>query len=117
MRRREHSYRRDWLWIAALVHRISGVLLACFLPLHFLVLGLAIRGEAQLDGFLKWTESPLVKLAEVGLVLLLAVHLLGGLRILVMETLAWREHQKQLAIAAAGLAALTALAFAARAWM
>ena len=39
------AYRRDALWLAAMVHRISGVLLALFLPLHFLALGLAIEGE------------------------------------------------------------------------
>ena len=36
------AYRSDRLWLAAMVHRVSGVLLAAFLPLHFLVLGLAI---------------------------------------------------------------------------
>lgn len=114
--RRETAHRRDLLWLAALVHRISGVLLACFLPLHFLVLGLAIRSESQLDGFLKWTEQPLVKLAEMGLVLVLAVHLLGGLRILAMELLPWRDGQRRLAIVAAAIAVIAALAFAVRAW-
>ncbi len=93
------------MWIAALVHRISGLALAAFLPLHFLVLALAIRGEARLDGFLKWTELPIVKLAEAGLVALLVVHLLGGLRILVVELWAWREQQKASAIAGLVLAA------------
>ncbi len=117
MNRRQSTYRRDGLWLAALVHRLSGLLLACFLPLHFLVLGLAIRGEAELDGFLRWTDNPLVKLAEMGLVFVLAVHLLGGLRILVMEALPWHDGQKRLAMAAAAVAALAALAFAARAWL
>ena len=49
-----------------MVHRISGLALACFLPLHFLTLGLAINGEARLDGFLKWTANPLVKLGRDG---------------------------------------------------
>jgi len=68
------------LWIAALVHRLSGLALAIFLPLHFLALGLAIRGEASLETFLRWSDQPLVKLAEGGLIFLLTVHLLGGLR-------------------------------------
>ena len=80
-----------------MVHRISGLALACFLPLHFLTLGLAIDGEARLDGFLRWTRRPLVKLAETVLVFLLAVHMLGGIRVLVIENLAWREGQKRLA--------------------
>lgn len=101
------AYRADRLWLAAMVHRVSGVLLAAFLPLHFLVLGLALRGEAELDGFLSWTKSPLVKLAEIGLVVLLAVHMLGGIRVLVIENLPWREGQKRLAtLAAAGAVAI-----------
>jgi fumarate reductase subunit D len=89
-RRHTTAYRRDLLWIAALVHRISGVALAAFLPLHFLVLGLALQGEVKLDGFLKWTANPAVKLAETVLVGLLAVHLLGGLRVLLVEATTYR---------------------------
>jgi len=54
------------------VYRVSGVLLMLFLPLHFWALGQALAGEAQLEGFLRWTDQPLVKRAETGLVLLLA---------------------------------------------
>jgi fumarate reductase subunit D len=106
MSARPHTtgYRGDRLWLAAMVHRVSGVLLAAFLPLHFLVLGLALEGEAQLDGFLHWTKSPLVKLAETGLVLLLAIHLLGGIRVLVIENMPWREGQKRIATLAAAAA-------------
>ena len=102
------------LWIAALVHRLSGLALAIFLPLHFLALGLAIDGEAQLDGFLRWSDQPLVKVAEGGLVFLLAVHMLGGLRLLVIENLDWRDGQKQLATIAAGMSAVIAFIFLAR---
>jgi fumarate reductase subunit D len=108
---RRLDHRKDALWIAALVHRLSGLALAIFLPLHFLALGLAINGEAKLDGFLRWSEQPLVKLAEGGLVFLLAVHLLGGLRLLVVENLAWRGGQKHYAVVAGVAAALAALAY------
>src|SRR5215471_6706590 len=102
------------LWIAALVHRLSGLALAIFLPLHFLALGLAIRGEARLEGFLRWSDQPLVKVAEGGLVFLLTVHMLGGLRLLVIENLPWHDGQKQLASVAAAVSALIALIFLAR---
>jgi fumarate reductase subunit D len=108
------THRRSVLWIAALVHRLSGLALAVFLPLHFLALGLAIRGEAQLEGFLRWTDQPLVKLAESGLVFLLVVHMLGGLRLLVIENLDWHDGQKQLATIAAGISAIVAFIFLAR---
>jgi fumarate reductase subunit D len=114
-RRRDSGHRADPLWIAAMVHRVSGVALACFLPVHFLTLGLAIEGEARLNGFLRWTEQPAVKLGEAGLVFLLAIHFLGGLRVLVLENLGWSSRQKQLAAGAAALALLLALAFLVRA--
>ena len=109
------SYRRDRLWFAAMVHRLSGLALAIFLPLHFLFLGLAIRGEAQLQAAVQWTANPLVKTAEFGLVFLLTVHLLGGLRVLLIENLPWRDGQKTLATAALVLAGAIALLFFARA--
>ena len=116
-RTRQHigAHRHNALWIAAMVHRISGLALACFLPLHFLTLGLAIQGEARLDGFLKWTANPLVKVAETVLVFLLAVHMLGGIRVLAIENLPWRGGQKQLVMAALAAAALAAIVFIVRA--
>ena len=96
------------------MHRLSGLALAIFLPFHFLALGLAIDGAARLDGFLRWTDQPLVKLAEAGLVFLLAVHLLGGLRVLVIENFDWRDGQKQLATIAAAVSVLVAVGFLAR---
>ena len=112
--RRTTGHRLSGLWVAALVHRLSGIALACFLPLHFLALGLAIDGEARLDGFLAWTERPVVKIAEAGLVFLLTIHLLGGLRILYIESVGWRPVQKVLAFAIAIAAALLAFVFLAR---
>jgi len=89
---------------AFIVHRISGVALALFLPIHFLALGTAIRGEAALGEFLRWSEQPLVVAAEWMLVMLLAAHLAGGLRL--------REWQKSLAAAAAFFAVVAGLVFA-----
>ena len=56
-----------------------------------------------------------MKLAEVGLVLLLALHLIGGIRVLVIENLPWREGQKRIASAAAIAAVAIAGAFLVRA--
>lgn len=76
-------------YIAFILHRLSGLGLALFLPLHFLVLGLAIEGEARLDQALAWTEQPTVKFAEWGLVVLFCLHLILGLRVLVLEWGPW----------------------------
>ncbi len=87
-------HRNHPLWVAYIVHRISGLLLALFLPAHFYVLGLALNDAAGLDAFLSWTEYPLVNLAEVGLVFLLGIHIFGGLRLLTLEFLPWSPWQK-----------------------
>jgi len=94
-------------WVAH-VHRISGIALAIFLPLHFWALGNAL----QLDSFLAWTEQPLVKAGEWAIVVALAAHLGGGLRILAIEFLDWHERQKSLAAVAAAVTLAVGLAFA-----
>ena len=65
--------------------------LALFLPLHFLMLGLALESAAALDAMLVLTNQPLVKFAEWGLVVLLSAHLFFGLRLLALEFLPWRD--------------------------
>lgn len=87
VRRVSHNHPGFW---ASIVHRISGVLLAFFLPLHFLTLGLALEGAAALEEFIVFSELTLVKFAEWGLVVLLTIHFGLGLRILVLEFLPWR---------------------------
>lgn len=98
-----------WGFVA---HRVSGIALALFLPLHFLALSRAIHGAAALDSFLAWTADPLVKFAEWGLVVLLAAHLAGGLRVMALEFLGWRAAQKNLVAASAGFALFVGLVFA-----
>jgi fumarate reductase subunit D len=66
----------------------------------------------QLDSFLAWTEQPLVKFGEWAIVLALAAHLAGGLRVLAIEFLDWHEWQKSLAAVAAAVTLAVGLAFA-----
>ena len=93
------------LWYAHVIHRISGIALALFLPLHFWVLSLAITDLAALDGFLAFTELPFVKVAEFGLVFLLAIHLFGGMRLMALEWLPWKAPHKTLAAGALAISA------------
>jgi fumarate reductase subunit D len=104
-------HRNHPLWYAFALHRLSGLALAIFLPVHFYVLGLALGGAPALDSFLALTAHPAVKLAEFGLVFLLAMHFFGGLRLLALEFLPWRNWQKSLAAAAASLSFLIACLF------
>ncbi len=81
--------RRGPGWWAAMGHRLSGLALAAFLPLHFLMLGQALGGAEALESSLRIADLPLVKVAEFGLVVALAVHLAFGLRVLAIELLPW----------------------------
>lgn len=98
-----------------MLHRVSGVCLALFLPAHFYILALALRRAPELDRFLGWTELPIVKLAEFGLVFLLAVHVFGGLRLLALEFLPWSHGQKSMAASAVAVAVLISGTFFLRA--
>ena len=82
--------------LAALAHRFTGLALTVFLPLHFLALGLALESAEALDSFLALTESPLLKFAESGLLICLALHLSFGLRVLALEFLPWRGQRRGL---------------------
>jgi fumarate reductase subunit D len=104
----QRSHPAYWAFVA---HRVSGLVLAFFLPVHFLTLGLAIESAAALDGFLRWAEQPLVKVAETVLVILLAVHLAGGVRLLALELVAWSDRQKTWIAASFGFALCAGLLF------
>lgn len=97
---------------AFLMHRLSGLGLAAFLPLHFWALGQALHGAAALDGFLRFADQGLFKFAEWGLVVLLALHLMGGLRLLLIEFGSASGLRKNWIAGAAGFAAATGMAFA-----
>jgi fumarate reductase subunit D len=96
---------------AFVVHRVSGLALALFLPVHFWTLGQALLGADKLESFLRWSDQPMVKFAETALVLLLAAHMTGGLRLLALEFLAWRDWHQSLLAVATGVALAAGLAF------
>ncbi len=109
------AHRRQPLYLAFLVHRLSGLGLAFFLPLHFYLLGTALEGADAFDAALGWTDGPLIKIAEFGLVFLLALHLFGGLRLLALENLPWSNRNKNYAALALAAAFFIACGFLLRA--
>lgn len=74
---------------AFLGHRISGLALALFLPVHFYVLAMALEDGARLDAFLRFSDMWAMKAGEWLLLILLALHLSFGLRVLALEMLPW----------------------------
>jgi fumarate reductase subunit D len=76
---------------AAMLHRLSGIALAVFLPLHFLALATALDGADALDSFLAITREPIVAALEWAIVVALAMHMTLGLRVLAVEFFDFRE--------------------------
>jgi fumarate reductase subunit D len=111
-RRNDYRARAHPAYWAFVVHRVSGILLAAFLPLHFWALGTAIQGEAAFDGFLHFADRPIFKFGEWGLVVLLSLHMMGGLRLLVIEIAPWSGLRKNWIAAALGVGVAAGLAFA-----
>jgi len=111
-----HIRRAHPLWYAYILHRLSGLALALFLPAHFWILSKALTEPDELDAFLTFAEQPMVKVAEWGLVFLLAVHLFGGLRLLALEWLPWTPQHKTLAAGAVALSVLVSGTFFLQAW-
>lgn len=111
-RRNDHRARSHPAYWAFLMHRLSGLGLAAFLPLHFWALGQALHGAAALDGFLRFADQGLFKFAEWGLVVLLALHMMGGVRLLLIEFGSASGLRKNWIAGALGFAAAAGMAFA-----
>jgi fumarate reductase subunit D len=75
-------------FLAAILHRLSGIALAIFLPAHFIALGTALGGADSFQSFLGVTHNLFVRIAEWGLVTALGLHMALGLRVLAIEWLA-----------------------------
>lgn len=111
-RRNDQRARSHPAYWAFLMHRLSGLGLAVFLPLHFWALGQALQGAAALDGFLRFADQGIFKFAEWGLVVLLALHMAGGVRLLLIEFGSASGLRKNWIAGALGFAAAAGMAFA-----
>jgi len=90
---------------AFVVHRVSGLVLTLFLPVHFFALSQALD-PAAFDRFLAWTHQPLVRATEIVLVVALAAHLAGGLRLLLVELVGWKAEAQKSMMAVGGAVAI-----------
>jgi fumarate reductase subunit D len=111
-RRNDRRARAHPAYWAFLMHRVSGRARAVVLPRHCWALGRALQEAAALEGFLRFTDTGLFKLAEWGLVVLLALHMMGGVRLLLIEFGSASGLRKGWIAGAAGFAAVAGIAVA-----
>ena len=82
---------------ASILHRISGLALTAFIPIHLYVLSTALNGSNAFEQMIAFTDRPIVKAAEYLLLLLLVLHLLFGIRVLFLELSRSPNHNERFA--------------------
>ena len=80
-------------WI---LHRVTGVLLVLYLFPHFWSIASSRWGAGAFDHKMQSYETPLIKFFEMGLVLLVAVHMINGLRITIADFFFLTKSQRAL---------------------
>ena len=90
-----------YTWI---LHRITGVLIFCFLFAHILDTAMVRIHPDVYDGVIEVYHHPIIKLMELGLVIAVLFHALNGMKIIAVDF--WSkgpEKIRQLEMATIGL--------------
>jgi succinate dehydrogenase / fumarate reductase cytochrome b subunit len=99
--------------LASIAHRISGVVLLCFLPFAVLALQRSLAGEAQFASLLEVLRAPLGRALLVLAAWACAQHVFAGIRHLLSDLDIGSSLQASRKSALAVLAAAAAVALAA----
>jgi succinate dehydrogenase / fumarate reductase, cytochrome b subunit len=75
---------RDPGWIAFVLNRLTGLILAGYLVAHFIVLSMLLRGEEGWNGLLEIFGSTPFLVGDTLLIAAVAFHGLNGLRVIAM---------------------------------
>jgi succinate dehydrogenase / fumarate reductase cytochrome b subunit len=99
---------------AFIFNRISALGLTFYLGLHLVVLNKLAQGAKAYDDFVTFSQSPLIKSAEVILIAAVVFHGLNGLRLTLHAFAVPVRYQKFLFVAVIVITLLTATLFAIR---
>ncbi len=76
------------------IHRITGILLILYIFPHIWSVSSSQAGKESFDAKMNLFGSPFFKVLELGLVLLVAIHMLNGIRITLTDfALLTRKHK------------------------
>ena len=78
-----------WSWV---LHRITGVAILFFLLVHVLDTALVRLSPEAYNAVISTYKTPLIGLAELGLVAAILFHALNGLRVILIDF--WRKGVK-----------------------
>ena len=81
--------------LAFILHRLTGLCLVGYIFLHLVVVGSNfIFGGNSFNILMGTFETPLVKVLEIGLINVIAFHIINGLRIIVVDFLTITRTQR-----------------------
>lgn len=101
-----------WSWV---LHRISGIAIFFFLLVHVLDTALVRVSPEAYDAVINTYKTPLIGVAELGLVAAILFHALNGVRIILIDF--WSKgakYQNQMLWVVIAVAAILFAAFAPR---
>lgn len=101
-----------WSWV---LHRITGVAIFFFLLVHVLDTSLIRLSPEAYNAVIGTYKTPLIGLAELGLVAAILFHALNGIRVILIDF--WRKgakYQNQMFWVVIGIALIVFAAFAPR---
>lgn len=81
--------------VAFILHRLTGLCLAGYIFLHLVVVGSNFLFGGNSFNILMGTfETPLIKAMEIGLISVIAFHIINGLRIIIVDFLTITRTQR-----------------------
>lgn len=90
--------------VAWLLHRLSGLALAAYLPMHIWVNHHLSVGPGEYDRVMRFLATPWFRVLETGLWAVILYHTLNGVRVVVIDLGPGVRHQKALFWVVMGLA-------------
>ena len=89
------------------IHRLTGIILALYLPIHIILHSIAlIAGQEVYDRMARVIENPLGLLLEYLIVSAVIVHMLNGIRIMLIDFFPLARNHRKLFWGAAGISAI-----------
>lgn len=81
------------------LHRLTGLAMVGYLLMHILVISTVVGGAGSFNAAMKFLKAPLFILLEMGLLAIILIHGLNGLRIVLFDLGYGVKKQKQIFIA------------------
>jgi succinate dehydrogenase / fumarate reductase cytochrome b subunit len=102
---------RETGYLAFIMNRLSALGLTFYLGLHLMVLHKLAQGQQAYDEFVRFSQSPLLKIGEVVLIAAVVFHGLNGLRLTIHAFGAGVRYQKQFFYLAMAVTAFVSVLF------